>query len=95
MAQVELGASPFAHDIKAYLERQKSGWIERMKKQLLLVHILAYVLQPQHRKDWHTFLLVSRKQVMDFLNDYGDDDLQNQFFDYINQVRAFHSRNRC
>jgi hypothetical protein len=66
-----------------------------MKKQLLPVHILAYILQPQHKEDWKVFLPVSKKQVTDFLDDYGDDELQNQFFDYIEQKGAFHPGNRC
>ena len=45
------GSSPWWEDIKAYKERVGTGgWEDRMRKQLLPVHLAAYMLTPANRE---------------------------------------------
>jgi hypothetical protein len=57
--QSQGGASPFAHEVKAYMVREQSGWKERVDKQLQYCHDIASVLQPEKRDDWNKFYLPS------------------------------------
>jgi hypothetical protein len=94
--QSQDGASPFAHEVKAYMTREKSGWKERVDKQLQSCHYMANVLQPEKREDWNKFYLPSWKnQVIDFLSENGDDKLMEEFFHYVNQTDVFHTEMKC
>jgi hypothetical protein len=93
--QSESSASPFADDLRGYLQRQKSGWGERMRKQLFPIHILANILQPSNRPNWQSMPGQLKTQVTDLLDQYGGESLQIEFFDYVDQSSAFSAANNC
>jgi hypothetical protein len=89
------GRHVFWRDIESYLSRGRSGWTERMTKQLLPIHFVAYILTPETRDTWSTLWHVSQNQVTEYILDYGGEKVLAQFFDYVFQQEDFHTSKRC
>jgi hypothetical protein len=96
LQQSQDGASPFAHEVKAYMIREKSGWKERVEKQLHRCHYIAHILRPEKGEYWTKFYLpLWKNQVINFLSENGHDKLMEEFFHYINQTDEFHTEMKC
>ena len=68
------------------MTRGKSGWKERVDKQLQSCHYTTNVLQPEKREDWNKFYLPSWKNQVIALSENGDDKLMEEFFHHVNQI---------
>ena len=88
------GAGPFAHEIDAYLKREKSGWVSRFERQCLPVHMVAYLLKPANRATWKSFTKGDQEKVIDFLDKFGGSRVLIEFYDYLEQTADFHSSNK-
>jgi hypothetical protein len=62
--QSQPGESLFQEEVLAYIELRgtRAGFTRRIKRQLQPIHILAYILHPEHREDWDEAFLPQYKQ---------------------------------
>ncbi len=74
-----------------YLNRSKAGFRERMEKQCLPIHKVAFILHPPNHTKWSQFSTINKQQVTDFLVNYGGYDVVDQFYQYLDEVEAFHT----
>jgi len=84
------GSSPWAHEVKAYMTRRASGWNERLEKQVVAVHLVAYILNPENRSAWSVLAGNQQQKVIDWLDLYGGSEILEQFYDYLDQENNFH-----
>jgi hypothetical protein len=73
----------------AYIRRGASGWNERTEKQIVPVHIAAYILNPVNRSLWNDLATHQQQKVIDWLS-ANSDDIVGQFYDYVDQENNFH-----
>jgi hypothetical protein len=84
-------SGPFAHEVDAYLKREKAGWVSRFERQCLPVHMVAYLLNPANRATWKSFTKIDQEKVIDFLDKVGGSRVLMEFYDYLEQTDDFHS----
>jgi hypothetical protein len=99
--QSQPGESLFQEEVLAYIElrENRGGFTRRIKRQLQPIHILAYILHPEHRADWdEAFLPQYKNAVIEFLEDYAGEDTDKvleHFFAYLHQTGPFQAMNAC
>lgn len=81
----------WSYEIKAYLDRGKCGFKERIAKQLLPIHKVAYIVHPSNHSQWSHFNGINKSQVTEFLDTYTGTTVLEQFYDYLDEKEAFHT----
>ncbi len=81
----------WSHEVRAYLDRGKAGFKERMAKQVLPIHKVAYILHPLNHIQWSQFNGINKTQVTEFLDSYSGTEALEQFYDYLDEKEAFHT----
>ncbi|RKF55284.1 hypothetical protein GcC1_204035 [Golovinomyces cichoracearum] len=87
--QLEESGSPWWQEINSYCTSTQGVWNQRMEKQLLSIHLAAYILTPENSKT--VILSHFQEQINDFIRaKYGENSSAvASYFEYVDQEGPF------
>jgi hypothetical protein len=90
----EPGSFSWWQDVDAYCNRiGQGGWQDRIDKQLLPIHLVAYLLTPEHRETILMPALMMKAEK--YVQDHCGDTAYGQWVDYLTAEGCFNLQQAC